>query len=128
MDVLLTWFICACHVQASSLVKPARASSSYFDVKIAEVGVINLLSGDTEEALELLSLSPTRGPCSQLSKLRSSFNSYLFEDWPKVNDMAYVALTADASSSYPSMVDSLHGGRKCTRQPCSWVTSSRKPR
>jgi hypothetical protein len=64
-------------------------------------------------ALELLSLSPTRGCHSLLLNLRSSSNSDLFKDWPEANDMAtsvYVALAADALNSHASKVDSLHDG------------------
>jgi hypothetical protein len=42
--------------------------------------------------------------------LRSSFDSDVFDDWPKANDMAasvYVVLTVDALSSHVSMVDNL---------------------
>jgi hypothetical protein len=69
--------------------------------------VVSLLSSEIEEALELLSLSPSRGPHSPLSKFRSSSGSDLFDDWPKANDMAvsvYIALTADASSSRASTI------------------------
>jgi hypothetical protein len=99
--------------------------------------VITLSSSDTEEALELLSLSPARGPHSPLSKLRSSSGCDLFDDWPEANDMAvsvYVALTTDASSSRTSIVSAPHCTRKScadgssTRQSRTRSTSSRKPR
>jgi hypothetical protein len=75
----------------------------------------DLSSSDTKEALELLSLSPSRGYRSLLLNLRSSSDSDLFEDSPKANDMAasvYVALTAEASSSCASIDDSVNGSRK----------------
>jgi hypothetical protein len=75
--------------------------------------MVDLSSSDTEEVLELLSLSPTCGYHSPLSNLRSSSDSDLFEDWPEANDMAasvYVALIADALSSRVSTTDSLCGG------------------
>jgi hypothetical protein len=77
--------------------------------------MIDLSSSNTEEALELLSLSSARGYQSPLLNLRSSFDSDLFEDWPKANSMAasvYISLTTDASSSHASTVDSLHCGQK----------------
>jgi hypothetical protein len=43
-------------------------------------------SSDTEEALELLSLSPARGPRSPVSNLRLRSDSDLFEDWLEAND------------------------------------------
>jgi hypothetical protein len=67
--------------------------------------VVTLSSSDTEEALELLSLSPSHGPPSRPSDHCSSSSNDLFEDWPEANDMAisvYVALTADALSSRAS--------------------------
>jgi hypothetical protein len=70
--------------------------------------VVNLLSSDTEEALDLLFLSPAHGPHSPASNPCSGSDSDMFQDWPKVNDMAtsvYVALIADASSSRASTVD-----------------------
>jgi hypothetical protein len=75
--------------------------------------MVDLSSSDTEEVLELLSLSPACGYHSPLSNLRSSSDSDLFEDWPEANDMAasvYVALIADALSSRVSTADSLCGG------------------
>jgi hypothetical protein len=69
--------------------------------------VATLSSSDTEEASELLSLSPAHGPHSPFSELLSSSGGDLFDDWPEANDMAmsvYVALAADALSSHTSMV------------------------
>jgi hypothetical protein len=57
-----------------------------------------------------LFLSHTHGPHSPVLNLRSSFDSDVFDDWPKANDMAasvYVVLTVDALSSHVSMVDNL---------------------
>jgi hypothetical protein len=67
--------------------------------------VVTLSSSDTEETLELLSLSPSHGPPSRPSDPCSSSGNDLFKDWPEANDMAisvYVALTADALSSRAS--------------------------
>jgi hypothetical protein len=67
--------------------------------------VVTLSSSDTEEALELLSLSRSHGPPSRPSDHCSSSGNDLFEDWPEANDMAisvYVALTVDALSSRAS--------------------------
>jgi hypothetical protein len=67
------------------------------------------------EALELLSMSLACGPHSQLSEPLSSSGSDLFEEWPKVNDMAvsvYVALTVDASSSRTSAISAPHSERE----------------
>jgi hypothetical protein len=77
--------------------------------------VVTLSSSNTEVALELLSLSPTRGPHSRLLELPSSSSSDLFEDWPEANDMAmsvYVALTTDVSSSCTSTVNVPCGDQK----------------
>jgi hypothetical protein len=77
--------------------------------------MVNLSSSDTEEVLELLSLSPACGYHSSHSNLRSSSYSELFEDCPEANDKAasvYTALTADASSSRASTADSMCGGKK----------------
>jgi hypothetical protein len=77
--------------------------------------LVSLSSRDIEEALELFSLGPTRGPHSPLLELCSSSGSDLFDDWPKANDMVasvYVALTADASSSCASTVSAPH----CTQK------------
>jgi hypothetical protein len=102
-----------------------------------EYDVVNLSSSDTEEALDLLFLSPTHGPRSAASNPRSGSDSDMFKDWPEVNDMAasvYVALTIDASSSRTSTVDALCDIREsCTcgssgRQSRSRTASSKKPR
>jgi hypothetical protein len=74
-----------------------QASLPYYSVRPTEPDLVTLSSSDTEEALELLSLSPAHGLSSRLSE-----GSDLFEDWPKANDMAasvYVAFTAEISSS-----------------------------
>jgi hypothetical protein len=92
-----------------------------------EADMVDLSSSNTEEMLELLSLSPACGYYSPLSKLRTSSESDLFEDWPEANDMAasvYDALTADASSSHASSVDSLHSSQKS----CVGVSSARRSR
>jgi hypothetical protein len=88
--------------------------------------MIDLSSSDTKEALELLSLSPARGCHSPLLNLWSSFDSDLFEDWPKAGMAAsvYVALTTYASSSRASTFDYLRGGRKS----CIRVSSARRCR
>jgi hypothetical protein len=88
--------------------------SPHFNVGMPDVDMVDLSSSDTEEALKLLPLSPTRGCHFALSNPRSSSDSELFEDWPMVNDMAtsvYVALTIDASSSHASTPNSLRGGQ-----------------
>jgi hypothetical protein len=104
---------------------------------MVEANMVNPSSSDTEEALDLLFLSPARDPRSPISKPRSSFDDDLFEDWPDVNDMAmsvYVALSVDASSSWMLAVDALCDDREScassssTRKSSSWVASSRKPR
>jgi hypothetical protein len=76
--------------------------SPHCNAKMPEADMVDLLSSDTEEVLELLPLSPTPGYPSLLSDLRSGSDSELFEDWPEANDMAasvHIALTADALSS-----------------------------
>jgi hypothetical protein len=73
--------------------------------------MVYLLSSDTEEALELLSLSPVHDPDSPLLELHSSFGSDLYDDWPESNDMAasvHVALTAYALSFHMSTVSAPH--------------------
>jgi hypothetical protein len=75
--------------------------------------MVNLSSSDTKEALDLLFLCPARHPCFPVLKPHSCSDDDLFEDWPKVNDMAmsvYVALSVDASSSHASAVNALHDG------------------
>jgi hypothetical protein len=70
--------------------------------------VVTLSSSDTEEALELLFLSPPRDSVSHISEPSYSSGSDQFDDWPEANDIAvsvYVALIADASSSRISTVN-----------------------
>jgi hypothetical protein len=77
--------------------------------------VVTLLSSDIEEALELLSLSPTHGSPSRPSDPYSSSGSDLFKDWPGANDMAasvYIALSADALSSRASTTTAPHDGQE----------------
>jgi hypothetical protein len=77
--------------------------SPHSNVKMPKADMVDLSSSNTEEALELLPLSPTRGYHSTLSNLWSSSDSELFEDWPEVNDMAasvYIALTSRAVSCW----------------------------
>jgi hypothetical protein len=114
-------------------IEPAQASLPYCSIRRAEPDVVTLSSSDSEEALEVLSLSPAHDLTSQLSEgdvLEPSSNSGsdLFEDWPKANNMSasiYVALTAEASSSRASMADAprgeqrTHTGSSSTRQPRS---------
>jgi hypothetical protein len=123
----LTWLIFTCHAQASLPVEPAQALSPHFNVKPAEADVASLSSSDTEEALELLSLSPSRGPYSPLSELCSSSGNDLFDDWPEANFIAvlvYVALTADASSSLASTISAPH----CTRKSFADGSSTQRSR
>jgi hypothetical protein len=90
-----------------------HASSSYFNVNKTKADVIDLSSSDTEEALDLLYLCPAHGPHYPLSNFHSSFDSDLFEEWLEANDVplsVYVVLTAYASISRASTVDSLCGG------------------
>jgi hypothetical protein len=124
---LLTWLIFNCCAQASRPVEHAPAPSPCFNVIPAEGNAVNLSSSDTEEALELLSPSPARGPRSPILNLRSSFDSDLFEDWPEANDMVvsvYVALTIDASSCRASSVDA----PRYTRESCADGSSTRQSR
>jgi hypothetical protein len=70
--------------------------------------VVTISSSDTEEALELWSLSPACVPHSRLFEPSSSSGSDLFIDWPEANDMVvsvYVAMTVDALSSHTSAVN-----------------------
>jgi hypothetical protein len=98
--------------------------------------VVPLLSSDTEEELELLFLSPPRGPASHVSEPFSSSGSDQFDDWPEANDTTasvYVALTTYVLSSHISIVNSPHDDRESradissSRQSRSWVTLSQKP-
>jgi hypothetical protein len=77
---LLTWLIFTCRAQASLQIKHVQAPSPRFNAKLVKADVATLLSTDTEEELELLSLSPTHGPRSPLSEPRSSSASDLFND------------------------------------------------
>jgi hypothetical protein len=52
--------------------------------------VVTLSCSDTEEALELLSLSPAHGPPSRPSNPYSSSDIDLFKYWPEANDMVGV--------------------------------------
>jgi hypothetical protein len=75
-----------------------------------DADVVNSPSSDTEEALDLLFLSPAYGPLSPASNPRSGSDCDIFEDCSEVNDMVasvYVALTVDASSSRASANDAL---------------------
>jgi hypothetical protein len=106
----LTWLIFTCCAQASLSIEPAQTPSQHFNAKPAKADVATLSSSDTEEELELLSLSPTRGPRSPLLEPRSSSGSDLFDDWPEDNDIdvsVYVVLTADASNSHASTASAL---------------------
>jgi hypothetical protein len=68
--------------------------------------VVDVSSSDTEDLLNSLFFSPA---CDSPSSCRcASSNAYLFESWPKVDDMASsvcVALSADASSSHKPVID-----------------------
>jgi hypothetical protein len=95
--------------------------------------VVTFFSSDTEEALELLSLSPVHNVSSQrqggdAQELSSSSGNDLLEDWHKANDIAasiYIVLTTEASSSHASMANAPCGKRKSrtgsslTQQPRS---------
>jgi hypothetical protein len=124
------------------LIKPAQASVPHCSIQPAEPDVVTLSSSDTQEDLELLSLSPAHGLSSRPSEgdaqePPSSSGSDLFEDWPEANDMAtsiYVALTTEASSSCPSMANAPRGRQKSrasgssTRQPRSQAAPSQRSR
>jgi hypothetical protein len=98
--------------------------------------VVTLSSIDTEEALELLFLSPTRDPISHISAPSSSPDSDQIEDRPKANDTiasVYVALTVDTSSSCTLIVNVPCGDQEScadsssTRQSRSQATLSLRP-
>jgi hypothetical protein len=75
--------------------------------------VVILSSSDTEEVLELLSLSPAHRLLSWPLDPCSSSSSDLFEDWTEANNMevsVYVALSVDALSSRTSRGTALHDG------------------
>jgi hypothetical protein len=77
----------------------------------AETDVVALSSSNTEEALELLFLSPPRSPASCVSEPSSGNDSDEFEDWPKANDAivcVYVALTVDFLRSRTLPANALH--------------------
>jgi hypothetical protein len=94
--------------------------------------VVTLSSSDTEEALEFLSMSPTRGLSSRLlegdaQEPSPSYGSDLFEDWPEANDMAtsvYVALAVEGLSSRVSMANAPHGKQKS----CAGISMTQQPR
>jgi hypothetical protein len=126
-----------CHAQTSQPVRPAQASSPYFNVELPKAELVDMSSSDTEEALALLSLSPARGCDSPILNLRSSSDSDLLECWLEANGMAvsvYVALTVDASSFRATTVSALHDSREScadgssTRHYHSQAASSKKPR
>jgi hypothetical protein len=91
--------------------------------------VVTLSCSDTEEALELFSLSPNCGVSSQPSRgdgqepsSSSDVGSDLFEDWLEGNDMAtsvYVAFTTEASSSCALMANTSRGKCKTRAQSSS---------
>jgi hypothetical protein len=91
--------------------------------------VVTISSSDTEEALELLSLSPCCNLASQVAggnvrEPSSSSSSHLFEDWPEANDMAvsvYVMLTVEVLSSLVSTTAAPH----CRRKSCTISSSTR---
>jgi hypothetical protein len=88
----------------------AQASSTHFNIMMPEADVVNSPSSDTEEALDLLILSPAHGPLSPASGPCLGSDSDVFIDWPEVNDMAaslYVALNVDALSSHASAIDAM---------------------
>jgi hypothetical protein len=112
---------------ALRLVKPAQASLPYCSHWPVEPDVVTLSSSDTEEALELLPLSPGCGVSSRLlggvaQEPWSSSGSDLFEDLHKANDIAvsiYVASTAEASSTRALMANVPHGKGKSRPQSSS---------
>jgi hypothetical protein len=95
-----------------------------------------LSSSDTKETLELLFLSPLRGPASHILEPSSGSGSDQFIDWPEANDAmvgVYVALTTDVSRSRTSPVNASHVNQESltdissTRRSRSQAISSRKP-
>jgi hypothetical protein len=132
---LFVWLIFICTAQASHPVGPTQASLLHCSITSIKVDMVTLSYSDTEEALELLSLSPVCGPHSRLSEPSSTFSSDLFEDWPKVNDMStsvYVALIVDASNSHASTVGApcgdqeSHADGSCTLRSRSRAMLSRR--
>jgi hypothetical protein len=87
MNILLNLLIFTCLVQALQPVELARDSSPHFLATMPEAEMVNPSSSDTEGALDLLFLSPARGPHSLFSNPYSSSDSDLFKDWPEANDM-----------------------------------------
>jgi hypothetical protein len=109
---LFTWLIFICPAQAWYPVRHAQAPLPHCSITQSDPDVVTLSSSDTEEALELLSLSPACGPYSRLSEPSSSSDSDLLEDWPEANDISvsvYIALITDASSSRTSAINAPHG-------------------
>jgi hypothetical protein len=98
--------------------------------------VVTLCSSDTDEALELLSLSPAHDLSSQIlgvdaPKPSSSTESDLFKDWPEANNMTvsvYIVLTTETLSSRASVANAPHDRQKSragsftTRQTRSRMT------
>jgi hypothetical protein len=104
-----------------------RASLLRCSVCPTKPDVVTLSSSSTEEALELLFLSPPRDPVSHFSEPSCSSGSDQLEDWPKVNDTTvsvYVALTADVSNSCTSTVNAPRDERKS----CADISSTRHSR
>jgi hypothetical protein len=96
--------------------------------------VVTTSSSDTEEALELLSLSSGCGVSSQPSggdaqepSSSSGVGSDLFEDWLEANDMdasVYVVLTAMPLSSRAPTASAPHSEQKSHARS----SSSQRPR
>jgi hypothetical protein len=121
-----------------------QAANTWCSVQPAEPYVVTMSSSDTEEALELLSLSPNPDMSSRHSgvdaqELSSSFDvgSDLCEYWPKANDMAvsvYVALIAEPSTSRALMVSApcseqkSHAGSSSAQGPRSQPAVLRRSR
>jgi hypothetical protein len=112
------------HTVCTNVLLTSRACTCFI-VAIPKVDVMNLSSSDTEGALNLLFLSPARGPHSLFSNPYSSSDSDLFKDWPEANDMTasvYVELSADALSSHAPVVDVLCD----SQEPCAGGASAQK--
>jgi hypothetical protein len=98
-------------MQASPLVEPVRAVLLCYSVCPVEPDVVVTLSS-SDEALELLFLSPTHVSVSHVVEPSSNSDSDLFEDWPEANDTTtsvYVALTMDVLSSHSSTINAPRG-------------------
>jgi hypothetical protein len=98
MERFSTLLIFLLPTQASRPAEPAQALYQCYYVQYAEPDVVVMSSSDTKDALELLSLSPSRGMSSQPSGG--------YAQGPEANDMAtsmYVALIAEPSSSHAPM-------------------------